>query len=86
MTFSKNIFVTHDIFSNNFLENICNIIFDREVIRHSHTVGEIINYAHCFWNQKARENKNQIWLIAHNLFGFDFFPFNGSKVKCLANL
>ena len=40
-----------------------------------HITGKIIGYAHSFCNQKVRENKNQISVIADNLFGFDFFFF-----------
>ena len=75
MKFPKNAFVTDVILSNNFLANVCNIIFGREVIHHSHIAGEIIGYAHNFCNQKVRQNKNQISVIAHNLFGFDIFFF-----------
>ena len=58
MKFPKNAFVTDVILSNNFLANVCNIIFGREVIHHSHIAGEITGYAHSFCNQKVRENKN----------------------------
>ena len=58
-----------------FLENVRNIFFSREVIHHSHITGEITGYAHSFCNQKVMENKNQMSVIAHNLFGFDFFFF-----------
>ena len=58
-----------------FLENVGNIFFSREVIHHSHITGEITGYAHSFCNQKVMENKNQMSVIAHNLFGFDFFFF-----------
>ena len=40
-----------------------------------HIKGKIIGYAHSFCNQKVRENKNQISVIADNLFGFGFFFF-----------
>ena len=63
------------MFSNNFLENVRNIIFGSEAIHHWHITYEIIDYAHRFFNQKLRGNKNQIEVIAHNLFGFDFFFF-----------
>ena len=86
MKFPKNAFVTDVILSNNFLANVCNIIFGREVIHHSHIAGEIIGYAHNFCNQKVRQNKNQISVIAHNLFGFDYiFLFKRSKARALAN-
>ena len=46
-----------------------------------HITGKIIGYAHSFCNQKVRENKNQVSVIADNLFGFDFFFFlKGSRL------
>ena len=46
-----------------------------------HIKGKFIGYAHSFCNQKVRENKNQISVIADNLFGFDFFFFlKGSRL------
>ena len=45
------------------------------MIHHSHITGEIIDYSHGFSNRNVRENKNNIIVIAHNLFGFDFFFF-----------
>ena len=57
MKFPKNTFVTDGIFSNNFLENVRNTVFNRGVIHHSHITGEIVGYAHSFCNQKVREKK-----------------------------
>ena len=86
MEFPKNTLVTDGIFSKNFLENVCNIIFNREAIYHSHIIGKIIGNAHSFCNQKVRENKSQVSVIGHNLLGFDFsFLFKRSKAKRLAN-
>ena len=48
-------------------------MYDKHVIYHSHITGEIIGYSHGFCNRKVRENKNNISVTAHNLFGFDFF-------------
>ena len=59
-----------EILSNIFLENVCNIIFGREVVHLSHITGKIIGYAH-----EARENKNKVSMIACNLFGFDLLFF-----------
>ena len=50
-------------------------MYDRHVLHHSHITGEIVGYAHSFCNRKVRENKDYIGVIAHNLFGFDFFFF-----------
>ena len=62
-------------FSGNFLDNVNCLIYSKNVIHHSHITGDIIGYAHSFCNLKVGENKNQISVIAHNLFGFDFFFF-----------
>ena len=65
-----------EILSNIFLENVCNIIFEREVIHLSHITGKIIGYA-----RKARENKNKVSITARNLFGFDLlFFFKGLRL------
>ena len=86
MKFPKNGLINDRIFSNMFLENVHNIILGGEVIHHSHIAGKIIGYAHNFCNQKAGENKIQINVITHNLFGFVFFFFKKRfKVRGLAN-
>ena len=69
MKFPKNGLINDKIFSSLF---VFNIVFGREVIHHSHITGKIIGYAHNFYNQKVRESKNQVCVIVHNLFGFDF--------------
>ena len=75
MSLPKNELVEETVISTNFLQNITNIMYDKHVIHHSHMTGEIIGYAHGFCNRKVRENKNNISVIAHNFFGFDFFFF-----------
>ena len=59
MKFPKTTFVTDCVFSNNFFENVCKIIFGREVIHHLHITWQIIGYAHSFCNQKVRANKTK---------------------------
>ena len=61
--------------SANFFKNVVNVLYDKNELHHSHIAGEIIGYANGFCNRKVRENKNNISVIAHNLFGFDFFFF-----------
>ena len=61
--------------SSNFFKNTINILYDNHVIHHSHITGEITGYAHAFCSRKLRENKNNISVIEHNLFSFDFFFF-----------
>ena len=63
------------IISENFLSNVDHLIQGKTVIHHSHITGDVIGYAHSFCNLKVRENKNQVSVIAHNLFGFDFLFF-----------
>lgn len=78
--------ISNGIFSNNVLEKLRNIIFEREVIHHSYITGKVIGYAHIFCNQKGRDNKNQINVIACSMFGFDFFfLLKRSKARSLAN-
>ena len=73
MKFPKNSLFEGHIFSSYFLENVYNLLFGREVFHHSDITGKIPGYAHDFCNQKVRENKNHISVVAHNLFVFDFF-------------
>ena len=40
---------------------------------HSSFSGEITGYSNSYCNQKVRENKSKISVIAYNLFRFDFF-------------
>ena len=44
-------------------------------LHHSHITGKILGYAHDFCNWNVCENKSEIAMIAHNLFGFDMFFF-----------
>ena len=73
MKFPKAEFVEDTLILSNFLQNVTSIMYDQDVIHHSHTTGEIISRAHGFYNRKVRENKNNVSVIAHNFFGFDFF-------------
>ena len=75
MNFGSNENIKGAIISENFLSNVDNLIHWKHVIHHSHITGEVVGYAHSFYNFKVRENKNQISVVAHNLFGFDFFFF-----------
>ena len=63
------------VMSENFLTNVDLIIHGTNVVHYSHITDEVIGYTHSFCNKKVRENKNQISLMACNLFGFDFFFF-----------
>ena len=81
MKFPKNDFVKDALISSQFLQNVTNLMNDQHVIHHSHITGEIVGYAHGFCNRKVRENKNDISVIAHNLFGFDFFLLKGIRLN-----
>lgn len=59
----------------NFLGIVGCLIFIKNVIHHSHITGKIIGYTYSLYNQKVRENTNQISVITHNLFDFHFFSF-----------
>ena len=76
MNFMKTDELKGPLISENFLRNVDHLIHGKIVIHHSHITGDVIGYVHNFYNLKARENKNQISVIAHNLFGFDFFLFS----------
>ena len=69
------------IIFKNFLSNVDYLINGKTVIHHSHITTDVIGYAHSFCNLKFRENKNQISVVAHNMFGFDlFFFFKGLRL------
>ena len=72
MDFRRTDNVKGAIFSAAFLDNVNCLTYSKNVIHHSHITVDIIGYSHSFCNLKVRENKNQISVITHNLFGFDF--------------
>ena len=59
--------------SKNLINNIKSIINNKVHIHHFHINGGIIDYAHSYCNEKVREYKSEIRVIAHNLFRLDFF-------------
>ena len=61
------------IFSAHFIDNVNCLIYRKNMIHHSHIAGDIICYPHSFCNLHVRENKNEITVIAHNLFRFEFY-------------
>ena len=58
--------------SEKFVENVKGILYNKTHIHHSHITGDIIGYWHSFCNFGVRD---QISVVAHNLFRFDFFFF-----------
>ena len=73
MNFARSENIKGVVISENFLSNVDILIHGKQVIHHSHITDEIAEYAHSFCNLKVRENKNQITVIANNLFDFDWF-------------
>lgn len=73
MNFLPNRFQIKSLVIKNFFTSVKNLLLGSYVIHHFHVTGEIIGYAHYLCNLKIRENQNVIPVIAHNLFGLDFF-------------
>ena len=73
MKFKKTENIKGLVLSFTFIDNVKGLIDNQNVIHHSHIIGEFIGYTHSFCNLKVKENQNKISVIAHNLFGFDFF-------------
>ena len=73
MNFMETNNVNGPINSSNFLSNVECLIHGKTVIHHLYITGDFIGYAHSFSNLKVRQNKKQVGVIAHNVFGFDFF-------------
>ena len=59
--------------SENFIDNIKDIINNKIHIHHSHISNEVIGCAHSFCNERVKENKTKTTVVAHNLFRLDFF-------------
>ena len=73
MGFPNNKFEALTIVTKNFFSNVINLMYGKIVLHHSHVAGKVKGFGHSFCNQKVPENKNYFSLLAHNLFGFDFF-------------
>ena len=73
--FPRSKFNYETITTNNFFGNVHKYIKVKIDLHHSHITGEIFGYSHDFCNWKVEESKNEILLIAQNLFGFDMFCF-----------
>ena len=71
MNFDSNENIKRAVISEIFLSNTDNSTHGKRVIHHLHIIGEIVGYGHSFCNLRVRENKNQVSVIAHNLFSFD---------------
>ena len=67
-------FMYDTITTANFFRNMHHLIKVKIHLHHSHITGEILGFIlHDFCNWTVRENKSDIAMIAHNLFGFDMF-------------
>ena len=73
--FSQSHFMYDTIATNNFFENLNSLIKVKVHLNNSHITENILGYVHDFCNWNDRENKSEIVMIAHNLFGFDMFVF-----------
>ena len=73
--FPSSSFMHDTITTNNVFRNVHRLIKVKVHLHHSHITGKILGYAHDFCNWNVRENKSEIALTAHNLFGFNMFFF-----------
>ena len=72
----------YTITTNNFFRNVHQLIKVKVHFHHSDTTGKVLDYSHDFCNSGVCENKSEIPMIAHNLFGFDMF-FSQKVIKQL---
>ena len=68
-------FMYDTITTSNFFKNLHHLIKFKVHLHHSHITGNILGYAQDFFNWNVCENKSEIALIAHNLFGFGMLFF-----------
>ena len=73
--FPQSNFIYDTITTNNLFRNVHRLIKVKVHLHHSHITGKILGYAHDFCNWNFRENKSEIAMTGHNLFGFDMFFF-----------
>ena len=63
------------ITTNKFFVNVHRMIKVKVHLNNSHVTREILGYTHNFCNLRVRENKIEIPMIAHTLFGFGLYYF-----------
>ena len=73
--FPQSNFMYDTITANNFFRNVHRLIKVEIHLRRCHIRGKVLAYAHDFCNWNVRQNKLEIAMVAHNLFGFDMFFF-----------
>ena len=59
--------------STNFFRNLYRLLKVKIHLHYSYITGKILGYVHDFCNWTVRENRTELSVIAHNLFGFDAF-------------
>ena len=75
--FPESNFMYNTITTANIYRNVHHLIKVKIHLHHSHITEEILGYIHDFCNWTLCENKSEIAMIAHNLFGFMFFLLKG---------
>ena len=73
--FPCNKFEFETVVSAHFFRNLHRLLKVKTHLHHSHITGKIQGYVHDFCNWTVRENKTELSIIEHNLFGFDAFYF-----------
>ena len=73
MDFPNDEFDVKKFVSKNFFDAVLNLLYNDIVIYYPHLNGEIFGYAHDFCNQKVKESRSPILVIAHSLFKSDSF-------------
>ena len=63
------------ITTNKFFINVHGMITAKIHLYHFHVPGEMLGYTHDFCDLRVRENKIEIPMIAHNLYGSDLYYF-----------
>ena len=71
--FPESNFMYNTITTANIYKNVHHLIKVKIHLHHSHITDEILGYIHDFCNWTVRENKSEIAMISHNLFGFVMF-------------
>ena len=75
IAFHSHKFEFETVVSNHFFGNLYRLLKIKIHLHHSHIAGKIHGYVYDFCNWTVRENKTELSVNAHNLFGFDAFYF-----------
>ena len=85
ISFPAHKFEFETVASNHFFRNLYLLHKVKIHLHHSHITGKILGYVYDFCNWTVRENKTELSVIAHNLFGFDAFFSERLSSVCLGN-